>query len=373
MERSEFLQALADALSSAGAEPEISKEQIALFEHFFSAADPKETDSLLSNEESAINIINEIAYRAAKRPSAAKEEANSFFEEEDNVSECYDDPQILSEDESLEDDSALGSEFSDIEEMTERYSIENSEAMLVEDEEFNLQDDSDFPLLDFEELEYDSKNRAVDGLPSPDSDIFDEILHDTENFDYIEDELASTIVPPSKEELQKSQSDTEEDISEDAAEQEDDVLEYRPSKKEARPQEIYKATPKYRAVFCASLPVTLPLFAAALILFALGFAAVFAIAVVAASAIILTAALGIVMTIASLASAFAAFSSGIWAGIFELGIGIVCIGIAVLLVALCFMFIFNVPTFTKALARLFVTFIEKTRELANLVKGVFDR
>ncbi len=372
MEKTEFLRALADALSSAGAEPEISKEQIALFEHFFSAADPKETDSLLSNEESAINIINEIAYRAAKRPSASKEETEAFREEED-VSDGYGGSQSLSEDESRGDGIAFDSELSDTEEMTERYSIENSEAMLLEDEELNLQDDSDFPLLDFEELEYDSENGAVDGIPSPDSDIFDEILHDTENFDYIEDELASTIVPPSKEELQESQSDTEEDIPEDDTEEEDDVLEYRPSKKEERPQVIYKATPKYWAVFSASLPITLPLFVAALILFALGFAAVFAIAVVAASAIILTAALGIVMTIASLASAFAAFSSGIWTGIFELGIGIVCIGIAVLLVALCFMFIFNVPTFTKALARLFMTFIEKTRGLANKVKGVFDR
>ncbi len=364
MEKKDFLQALSDALSSAGAEEEISKEQIALFEHFFSAADPKETDSLLSNEESAMNIINEIACRAAKRTSAPKEKAEALFEEEAAVSEQSFDAEGASEGENV-----FNSELSDSEEMTERYSIENSEATPFADEEFNLQDNSDFPLMDFEELEYDSENSAIDGIPSPDSDIFDEILRDAESVDYIEEEQESTIVPPSKEE----ETVFEEGDIEGTLEEDDDVQEYRPSKKEARVSVTYKATPKYWAVLCASLPITLPLFLAALIVFAIGFAAIFAIAVLAASAIILAAALGIVMTIVSISSAFAAFSGGIWTGIFEIGIGIVCIGISVLLVALCFMFIFNVPTFTKALARLFVTFIEKTKELANLVKGVFDR
>jgi uncharacterized membrane protein len=323
MKKSEFLEKLNNSLTDVQADDDVKSEQLALFEHFFSAAPENEVNALLRDSESADNIISEIATRAKNAVCAPKEE------------------------------------MPDAEELTEQFSIEATGEMSPLKEEASLQDDENFTILDFEEIQDTPIDIPADEeLTLPDMDIFDEIINAGEGYNYI-DESDEPVEVAGSEELNSAD--------------DDDMLEYTPQKKVKNTPPKYKATPKFYAVAAATSPVTLIAAIAFISLFGLGYLGIFLLTAAAVAAVIISAVFGVTMTFTGISGGITAFAESACAGIFEFGIGIVCIGLAILLIALSAILIVNIPTLIKLLSGLFERACTKISALVNSAKGAFDK
>lgn len=340
MNKTDFLQNLSDKLNKVNASQDLINEQLALFANFFDVAPKSETDALLCDEENANNIINEIAIRAAA-VSADK----LPVEELDCVAET-------SEGDYSENGSA------EEQEITEQFTLTDNETEFVSEQQNPLQEADAFPLLDFEEeITSESIDEIDDKMPIPDSDIFDEIINSCETYNY--------------EDITDDASQTRQALHYD--EDSDNIREYIPPKKETNIIQKHRTKPKFVLAAIASLPITLPLAILSFFIFLASYAILTFLSAVALAAVIASAVIGITLIFISISSAISAFTGSVCAGIFEIGIGIVGIGLAVLTASVCAIFIVNIPMIFKKLTRAFSIIFAKIKNAVNSAKGVFDK